>query len=107
MEKKPTDKAEIKIDSFSEHLFWDVDKAGLDFDKHQKYIIKYVLMYGLYDDWKLLQKLYGIETIGRNAAEIRDLDKKTASFVAVLSKRNVKDFACYTSNLLNQKHWNF
>lgn len=100
-------KDKIKISDFSEHLFWDVDKTNLDFNKHQTYIIKYVLMYGLYEDWKLLKKLYGIEVIGKNASEIRDLDYKTAAFIALLSKRNVKEFACYTSELLIHKHWNF
>lgn len=103
--KQPIEK--IGIHRFSKHLFWDVNKDELDFDKHQKYIIKYVLLYGLYEDWKLLKELYGIEIIGLNASEIRDLDKKTAAFIALLSKRNVKEFACYTSKLSNPKHWNF
>jgi hypothetical protein len=97
----------IKIEDFSKHLFWDVDKNKLDFEVHQRYIIKYVLMYGLHEDWNLLKKLYSIETIGQNAAEIRDLDRKTASFVALLSKKNIKEFSCYTSKLSNLKHWNF
>jgi hypothetical protein len=100
-------KEDIKIYDFSEHLFWDVDKNKLDFEKHQKYIIKYVLMYGLYEDWKLLKQLYGIKKIGKNASEIKDLDKKTASFVALLSQKNVKEFACYTSTQSMSKHWNF
>ena len=79
--------SEIKIDNFSEHLFWDVDKTKLDFDKHQKYIIKYVLLYGLYKDWELLKKLYGIEKIGNNASEIRDLDIKTATFISEILKK--------------------
>lgn len=98
---------EIKIEDFSKHLFWDVDKIQLDFDKHQRYIIKYVLIYGLINDWRLLVKLYGITKIGENAVEIRDLDKKTAHFIALLTGKSLNEFKCYTSELLIQQHWDW
>ena len=49
MNKKP------KIKDLSQHLFWDVNKTTIDFEKHKAYIIKQVLEYGLIGDWKLIQ----------------------------------------------------
>lgn len=106
-EMKDMEKKDISIHDFSPHLFWDVDKNNLDFEKHQRYVVKYVLMYGLYDDWLLLKKLYGMESIAKNASQIRDLDKKSAHFIATLANKNVKKFACYTTELSHPKHWNF
>jgi hypothetical protein len=49
------------IDQFSKHLFWDTDKDSLDMNLHAAYIIKYVLNYGFYDDWKLILEFYGMK----------------------------------------------
>ncbi len=98
-------KNKIKIEDFSEHLFWDVDKTKLDIEKHQKYIVKYVLMYGLMNDWRLLLDLYGLKKISENAIQIRDLDKKSASFISTLSNIPLNKFKCYTSELLIKEHW--
>ncbi len=99
-------KIEVKIEDFSEHLFWDVDKTKLDIEKHQKYIVKYVLMYGFIKDWRLLLNLYGLEKITENAIQIRDLDKKSALFISILSNIPFNKFKCYTTELLNKEHWN-
>ena len=93
--------------SFSQHLFWDVDKTKLDFEKNKKYIIKSVLLYGLINDWNIIKTIYGVDKIAQTAIQIRDLDKKTANFIAIVSAYSKTDFICYTTTQLSQKHWNF
>ena len=48
-------KKEITINDFSQHLFWDVDLNGFDFEKHKMHLIQKVLEYGFIEDWRLLK----------------------------------------------------
>lgn len=43
------------INQFSSHLFWDIDRDKLDWNKHRMYIVERVLEYGVLSDWKLLR----------------------------------------------------
>lgn len=104
--KKPN-KQHINISDFSKHLFWDVDVKILDTEKSKRYIIHKALDYGLKNDWDLIYKCYGIKEIAKQAVTIRDLDIKSAYFVAFLAKIPIEDFLCYTTKQLNQIHWNF
>jgi len=98
---------QIKLKDFSTHLFWDVDPDDLDLNKNKKLIIHRVLDYGLITDWECLYNFYGIDEIAKTAVNIRDLDKKSASFISLLSNAPLDKFACYTTKHLTQKHWNF
>ena len=98
---------DIKIENFSEHLFWDVDKTKLDLEKSKKYIINRVLDYGLINDWQIIYNYYGITKIGEIAIRIRDLDKKSIAFISTLSKIPKEKFLCYIMKQLNPKHWDF
>ena len=95
------------LGDLSKHLFWDVNPDKLDFERNKKFIIHRVLDYGLINDWEIIYNRFGIDEIARNAVTIRDLDRKSASFIAVLSKTPLEQFACYTTGQLTQKHWNF
>ena len=95
------------INSLSNHLFWDVDLSGIDQEKNSKYIITKVLQYGLLTDWKQLLAFYGIEKITNTAMQIKGLDKKTASFLALITNTPKKSFLCYTTEQSTSKHWNF
>ena len=101
---KPSDKL---FGNFSKHLFWDVNKSELNHEKHTKYIITKVLQYGFIEDWKILKRYYGLDKITDVAVKIRDLDKKTAAFLALLSKVSKQNFACYSTKQSTQKPWNF
>lgn len=95
------------IDKFSKHLFWDIDKSTLDFEQHAVYIIKNVLNYGFYSDWKLISDYYGNAKIIEIATKIKDLDVKTMSFLSAKGNVKKEDFLCYTSRVSTPKHWNF
>ena len=95
------------INTLSNHLFWDVDKSLVDTKAHSKYIITKVLQYGTFDDWKRLRNFYGLEKIVRTAIIIKDLDKKTASFLSVIADIPKDNFLCYTTRQSTPKYWNF
>ncbi|WP_062126004.1 DUF6922 domain-containing protein [Geofilum rubicundum] len=97
----------LYIHSLSDHLFWDIDKSKLDINNSKKIIIHRVLDYGLISDWKLIVQIYGIHEITQVSKKLRDLDIKSAGFVANLSNTPIEDFACYTTRQLTPQHWNF
>jgi len=99
--------AKIKISDFSEHLFWDVDKTELNIDKDYKFIIKKVLNYGLLSDFILVKKQYGLTLIADVAITVRELDRKTMSFISLITNTPFSKFICYNTKQLTQKHWNF
>ena len=93
--------------NFSPHLFWDVDKNDIEMEKDYKFIIKKVLLYGLLSDFKLINKLYGVDKIAKTAIDIRELDKKTLSFISLFTNTPIKEFRCYNTEPSIQQHWNF
>ncbi|MEJ2056125.1 MAG: hypothetical protein P8X42_19600 [Calditrichaceae bacterium] len=95
------------INSLSPHLFWEVYTASIDTEKHLKYIISRVLIYGLYSDWQAIVKYYGLDNIVKTAINMRELNKKTASFLSVLSGVPKTRFKCYIIEESLPKHWNF
>lgn len=97
----------ININRFSKHLFWDVDRDKLDFEKNKAYIIKQVLEYGLIDDWRFIYNYYGISKIAQVVKTFRELDKKALSFISFLSRIPIEKFRCYTYQQSIPKHWNF
>lgn len=98
---------EINISDFSSHLFWDVNRDDLDFDKNRSVIISQVIQYGLMDDWTLVCRLYTMKEIADVAVKIRDLDKKSHSFISLVTNTPKEQFACFTTNQSIPKHWNF
>jgi len=100
-------KQQIKISDFSPHLFWDVNKKNLDFEKHKTYIVNRVMQYGLYRDWKNIKQIYGLNQITEIAKNIRDLDKKSLAFLSLLSGEPKNAFRCYTQTQSMPKHWDF
>ncbi|WP_276980297.1 hypothetical protein [Flavobacterium filum] len=99
--KKP-----ITIDDFSQHLFWDVDLADFDFQKHKSHLIQKVLEYGLMNDWNLLKEVYGLETIKEVSLNLRSLDAVTLSFLATIFQIDKKEFRCYKHKQLFPTYWN-
>ena len=98
---------QISISDFSKHLFWDVDIESIDFIKHKRYIINRVMQYGLFKDWQLIMKVYGLHTITDTAKTIRDLDMKSMEFLSLLSGIPREEFVCYTMKQLLPRHWDF
>lgn len=100
-------KSEIIKDKLSPHLFWDIDKSNICLDKNKRWLIQRVLEYGLLNDWLIILKYYGMDEIVQTATKLKHLDKKSLSFISLLSGTPREKFLCYTFNQLNPKHWNF
>ena len=94
------------ICDFSPHLFWDVEISDLDMDKDKLWIINRVLEYGLYNDWLLIKKQYGVKQIANKALMMRDLSKKTVSFLSALAGISKDKFVCYTTKQSHPSFWN-
>ena len=85
-------KNSYSINDLSSHLFWDVDKNALDFEKSKVQIIYKVLEFGLISDWKIIQEIYGLETIKKVSLKLRTLDVVTLAFLSDLFKIERKKF---------------
>jgi hypothetical protein len=97
----------INITNLSPHLFWDVNRDRLDLEKNKELIIQRTLDYGLMSDWRMIREYYGIDKIAKTAMTIRDLDTRSASFVAILSGIPIEKFLCYTTKQSMPQHWDF
>ncbi len=93
--------------NLSPHLFWDVDRIGMDPFKSKRFIVQRVMDYGLMSDWKLIYSFYGLDEIAQTALTIRELDPKSAAFIALLSQIPIEKFLCYNTVSSRPPHWNF
>ena len=83
------------MSKFSKNLFWDVDTAQLSLDLHAAYVIQRVLEYGQMNDWRLINKYYGLDRIVEECKKMRTLDPVCLSFVSTISHTNQEDYRCY------------
>nr|WP_129732211.1 hypothetical protein [Parabacteroides goldsteinii] len=95
------------INQFSPHLFWDIDRNKLDWNKHRAYIVERVLEYGTLSDWKFLRSYMSIDEIASFAKNFRQLDPKTLSFISTISNTPKEEFRCYITKQSIPQHWNF
>lgn len=93
--------------NFSKNLFWDVHFDELDFEKNKRFIIQRTIEFGRLSDWKLIKKLYGLETIGQEMKAVRSLDDISMAFVSMTCGIRKEDFRCYTLKPSLPRHWNF
>ena len=91
---------------FSTNLFWDVDPATLDLDRHEKYVIARVLEHGTFADWKLLCRRFTLPRIVEVARTLRSLDPKARSFLAVVGQTPPESFRCCTLKSSTPSSWN-
>ncbi len=92
---------------FSENLFWDVDSATLEYERHSKFIIQRVVEYGTLNDWRLICGYYGLPFIITVAQGFRSLERKALSFMVAVGNVPIESFRCYTLRQSNQKHWSY
>ena len=93
--------------SLSKHIFWDIDKSTLDFNKHSRFIIERVLTHGNLSDWKSIKLYYGLDKIKEESLQIRSLDKKTLNLLSLILKTPIENFRCYTQTQSTNTHWNY
>lgn len=68
------------IDLFWNYLFWDVYKSEFDIVNAKVYFIERVVILSSFEDYKMLQKLYGMDVVLEVIIPLRCLEAKTLSF---------------------------
>lgn len=81
----------------SEHLFWDVDRAGIDREIHAAWLTGRVLEYGRWEDWKILVAEYGRPRLATLATGLRSLSPKTLAFCCAWFQLPKSSFRCCAS----------
>ena len=71
---------EIPTHPFTQSLFWDIDLAKLDLDKHEIFILKRVFERGDWDQVKFLFRYYGLEKISAFVESKPRMDIRGFSF---------------------------
>lgn len=94
------------ISQLSPVLFWDMDKAQLDVDKHAAGLVQRVLEYGTLQDWRLTRDYYGMDRIVSVCKQLRTLDPMALSFVCAMSGTQKEDYRCYQFRQSNPTLWN-
>ncbi len=96
----------IKI-PFSPSLFWDIDIAELDMEKHKAFIVARVLDYGMMADWLFIRQYYGIDRLREIALNIRSMERRSLSFIATVTRTPENQFRCYKLLQSKNLHWYF
>ncbi len=81
----------------SEHLFWDVDRESIDFDRHAPWVVKRVLEYGLWADWQVLMGRYDRNRLREIVTQLRTLQSKAFAFCQVWFDLPADAFRCSSS----------
>ena len=95
------------LNQFSNHLFWDVDKAHLNLSQHKTQIIFKVVEFGFLSDWELIKKLYSKEEIVEVVTNLRTLDKRTHSYLSLVLNIDKTKFRCYSQQQSSPNFWNY
>lgn len=95
------------IQSFSDYLFWDVDKNSIDLETNASYVVRRVLELGQFSDWTLLVQRYGISRISSIAQNLRTLEPKALSFISAVSSVPLESFRCFATRQSTRTHWDF
>lgn len=94
------------INQFTSNLFWDTDMNKLDMNEYPAYVIQRVLEYGEMQDWRLINKFYGLQKIVEVCKNLRTLDPVCLSFICTISHTNKEDYRCYRTRQSNPTPWN-
>ncbi len=86
-------------------LFWDVDPAKLDVDRHANQIIGRVVERGGLKDWHSVRRHYGDERMIQVVTSLRDLSPPAVSLCCVAFQIQKKDFRCCTSRPFPPAPW--
>lgn len=85
------------VKQLSSSLFWDVDISEIDDEKNKRFIIQRVLERGTHNDWILINKKYTLQGIVQEAMQMRYLEPKALSYIAIMGNVPKEEFRCYKS----------
>ena len=87
------------ISNLSPHLFWDVDFAKLDADKHYRLIIERIIERGTFNQFRQVEKYYGKEKLIDVIKNINTMNEKDMNFVSSYFNIPFELMKCYIKTL--------
>jgi hypothetical protein len=81
----------------SDHLYWDVDRSGVDPERHGAWLAKRVLEYGRWSDLQILVAHYGKSELAELVKGLKSLQPKAFAFCCHWFQLPPSDFRCFTS----------
>ena len=94
------------INTFSNHLFWDVHKEDIDIDRHFINKVKFIQLQVINNNM-VLRIYYGLPRIVEEVKKMRDLEPRALAYIASISNTPKEEFRCYTYQHSIPQHWNF
>jgi hypothetical protein len=88
-------------------LFWDVNVADIDLEKHRASVIERIATRGRFDEFRAMVGFYGRESVKNTLLNARYLDKRTLSYCSLIFEVSITEFRCYKLAQLNPEHWNY
>ena len=82
------------VSGLSEHLFWDVQRQGVDPERHAVWLARRVLEYGYWSDWQTLVAYYGKVRLAQIVVGIRSLNPRAFAFCRAWFQIPATDFRC-------------
>ena len=85
------------MELLSGHLFWDVDRSGIDPERHAAWLVQRVLEYGRWRDWQILVAHYGKANLAEVVIGLRSLQPRAFTFCCAWFQLSPSRFRCSTS----------
>jgi hypothetical protein len=83
--------------SLSDHLFWDVDRSGVDPERHAAWLAKRVLEHGRWRDWQTIVSYYGKPRLAGLVKDLRSLQPRALAFCCAWFQLPLSSFRCSAS----------
>jgi len=83
--------------ALSDHLFWDVDRTGIDPSRHAAWLVKRVLEHGRWQDWQILVAHYGKPELAERVIGLRSLPPRVLAFCSAWFQLPPSSFRCSAS----------
>jgi hypothetical protein len=80
--------------ALSGYLFWDVDRSGVDPERHAAWLVQRVLDYGRWQDWQILVAHYGKPELAELAKGLRNLQPRALAFCCAWFQLSPSSFRC-------------
>ncbi len=85
-------------------IFWDVDFAKIDFDKHPGWVIVRVFERGDIADIKQIRRYYGDRLIKKEIVKAKYIEFEAMQLLSAIYQIPKQKFRCYTEKQLRSEH---
>ncbi len=96
-----------EVRHLSGRIFWDTPIENIHWFDHRGFIIERVMRYGRFEDWELIKKWYGRDTMRAAVVQLRDLDDFSIAFLSLVLSVKKEDFRCYIERQSQPSFWHY